>query len=421
LLEHGAQDSGVLAWPFYAIDRCRITIGNAVSDAAEPWRQPSMAPSHFDVIVVGVGTAGASALYHLARRGHKVLGIEQFTAPNAQSSHHGSTRIFRTAYAEDASYVALLQRARDGWLDAEAAAGCQLMHVTGSVHGGPAGCGEYRGALQACVAHGLPYETLTAAQLQRRHPGYRLPEGYEVVWQPDGGFVLAEASIRTFVGLARQAGARVVEQAPVRAWQANEQGVTVQTDGRTYRAARLVFTAGAWTSRLLPPLARSLKVVRQVVGWFDGPVQHFAAKHFPVFTLDSPAGKLFGLPQWQQPGFKIGVHHHRGQVVPPDAPGSSLDEVDVQMLRRAVQLGFRSADGPLLSSSACLYTVTPDEHFAFGVHPQHDNVVIASACSGHGFKFMPLLGEIVADLVESRPAAVPLDLHGLARLWPRAA
>jgi sarcosine oxidase len=374
----------------------------------------------YDTIVVGLGMAGASTLRELAKRGHKVLGLERWTSPNSKASHHGDNRIFRIAYAEHPSYVPMLRSAQQGWLDAEAELGTQLLHVTGSIHGGPADSAEFQGALKACTKHALAHEVLDSADLRRRFSGYRLPDDHRVVFQPDGGFVCAEASVRGFVDLARRAGADVREHEPVLDWQAVGGAIRVTTPQGEYHAARLVLTAGAWMPTLCPTLRPHLTVTRQVVAWLQTSDDSFLPERFPVFTLDTAFGPMFGFPAWGRPGLKIGRHGHRHERVLPDEVQLQVDGADEAVIRAAVRGIFPAADGPMLSSAVGLYTSTRDEFFVLDQHPEHPQVVLASPCSGHGFKFMPVIGKILSDLAEGATPEFDIRRHRLRRLLEAA-
>jgi sarcosine oxidase len=386
-------------------------------------KDPYLDNRNFDVIVVGLGMAGAATLDALARRGVRALGLERFSAPNDQASHHGDNRIFRLAYAEDASYVPLLQAALAGWRDAEARSGRALLHTTGSVHGGAEASVEFRGALGACREHGIAHEVLDAAELNRRYPGYRLPAEHRVVFQPDGGFVAAEASIETFLELAKSRGATVKEKVAVRSWQVQAGLARVKTDDGQYVADRLVLAAGAWMPDLVPLLREHLRITRQVVAWFQPQEPAlFAPGRFPVFTLDTAAGPVFGFPQWQRPGMKIGRHGHRNEETSPGDVRRGLDETDRQVLQAAVSVSFPDAAGAMLSHGVGVYSNTRDEFFILDHHPEHSEVVLASACSGHGFKFMPVIGRVLSDMALDgcSPMDASLAPHRLDRFFRAA-
>lgn len=370
---------------------------------------------NFDAIVVGLGMAGAATLFELARRGHRVLGLERFTAPNQLASHHGGTRIFRMAYAEHPCYVPLLRSAQQGWREAESLSGEPLLMSTGSIHAGPEDSLEYTGAAAACRDHGLMHELLDARTLQERVPGLRLPEGYRAVLQPDGGILAAERSVAAFLSLAVQHGAQARYEEPVCSFDASVSDVRVNTSAGRYSAATVVLCAGAWMRSLVPELTDKLQVVRQVVGWFEAPSDHFRPERFPVFTIDTAVGPMFGFPSLDRQGLKIGRHQHLHEVVDPGTVQRSVSAADEQVMREALVRYLPGANGTMLASGVGVYTNTQDEFFILDRLPRADNVVLASPCSGHGFKFMPVLGQILADLAERRPAAHDISAFRLDR------
>jgi sarcosine oxidase len=356
-----------------------------------------------DVVVVGAGGMGSAAAFHLARRGLSVRVIEQFSRGHTLGSSHGLSRIIRLAYFEHPSYVPLLRRAFALWRELEEAAEARLLHVTGAFDAGRAGSRVVEGSLDSCRTHALPYELLTADAVNERFPGYRLPADHLAVLQPDGGFLEPERCIEAHIGLAVRHGARVDQERTVRSWQRVRGGVEVATDHDVVRARQLVLCAGAWMPRLLPVLAPVLTAERQVVAWFEArDPELFSAARFPVFNLETDAGHFYGFPQFGVPGFKIGKYHHRREVVEPGTMDRDVHPADEEVLRACVRQVFPRADGPVLHATACLFTNTPDEHFVIDRLPDAPEVMIVSACSGHGFKFCTVVGEIVADLVADR-------------------
>jgi sarcosine oxidase len=362
-----------------------------------------MSARSFDVIVVGVGGMGSAAVHHLASRGRRVLGLEQFDVPHERGSSHGVNRIFRLAYYEHASYVPLMRRALELWRLLERSAGETLVHVTGSVDAGLADSAVFAGSLESCRLHGLEHEVLDGRELGRRFPGYRLAAEMRALYQPDGGFVLAERGIVAHVYAALGAGAEVRARETVRSWEGvGGGGVRVATDRGTYEAGALVVTAGAWAGRLLPGLAGRAVPERQVLGWFQ-PLRpdRFGVERFPVFNLQAEEGRYYGFPLHGVPGFKIGRYHHRDEVVDPEAPIREPTYDDEAVLRAAVTRYFPDADGPTMALKTCMFTNSPDEHFIVGAVSNEPLVCVAAGFSGHGYKFASVIGEVLADLVVS--------------------
>jgi len=257
----------------------------------------------WDVIIVGAGAMGSAAAYHLAKRGKRVLVLEQFGIGHERGSSHGLTRIIRLAYFEHPSYVPLLRRAFELWRELERASGRVLLHITGSIDAGLPDSRTVRGSLRSCAEHDLPHEVLTAAELRARCPGYALPDDYLAVLQPDGGFLIPEACIEAHIALAKAAGAEVRTGAKVVSLAAIPGGgVVAHTTEEEFEAEQVVVAAGAWLPVLVPALAPVLRVERQVLAWFDiSDRDAFAPSRFPVFNLDHGGEHWYGFPEFGVP------------------------------------------------------------------------------------------------------------------------
>jgi sarcosine oxidase len=372
----------------------------------------------FDAIVVGVVGMGSAALYHLARRGKRVLGIERYDVPHEMGSSHGITRLIRLAYYEHPSYVPLLRRAYELWRELEALAGEQLLYITGSLDAGPPDSEVVQGSLRSCELHDLPHELLSSAEITRRWPGYRLPAAHVAVLQPEGGFLLPERCIVHHVEAAQALGAEVHAREQVLDWAPTSDGggVRVRTDRGTYEADRLIVSAGAWVGALVKRLAGLAVPERQVLAWLQ-PRQPelFEFGRFPVFNLLVDEGRYYGFPIHGVPGFKLGRYHHLGERIDPDRARREPDARDEAVLRTFVERYFPEAAGPTMALRSCMFTNTPDEHFVVDLHPQYPQVVIASPCSGHGFKFASVMGEILADLAVDGRTQHDISLFGMGR------
>ena len=370
-----------------------------------------------DVIVVGGGGMGAAAAYHLATRGRRVIVLERFAVGHDRGSSHGLTRIIRLAYFEHPLYVPLLGRAFELWRALEALSNEQLLHVTGSLDVGAPGSLVFEGSRRSCLEHGLRHEVLSGAALRQRFPAWHLEDSAAAVFQPDGGFLLPERCVLAHAAGARAAGAAIHEHEPVDGWEVRGDAVRVRTAQRSYEAGQLVLAAGAWMGSLLPELAGLMRPERQVLGWFGiAERARFAPARFPVFVHEAEEGIFYGFPEFDVPGFKIGRYHHLAQPADPDRIDRECRADDEAALRTAVSRYFPDANGPLLRSAVCMFTNTPDEHFIIDRHPVHPAVLVVSPCSGHGFKFCSVVGEIVAELVVGGAAAFDLAPFRLARL-----
>ena len=353
----------------------------------------------FDVAVVGLGAMGSATVLHLVRRGVRVIGFERFQPAHPHGSSHGRTRIIRLGYFEHPAYVPLLRRAYTLWRELEALSDRALMRITGIAEIGPADGRLVTGTLAAARTHDLPHEVLGAAQLMRCFPAFRLTADSTAVFQPDGGFLHAEGGVLAQIEVARAAGADLRAEEIVRAVEPRGNRVRVVTDRDGLETDIAIVAAGPWTTKLLPHLALPLRVTRQVVAWFEptGPAD-FAPENFPVFMIETARGIHYGFPL-DGVGVKFAKHHHADEAVDPDTCEGNVSAADLDLIRPVLAEHLPAANGRLLEAATCLYTMTPDGHFLIDRVPDAPQILIASACSGHGFKFAPVIGEILADLV----------------------
>ncbi len=371
----------------------------------------------YDAIVVGVGGMGSAAAYYLARRGKRVLGLERFGVPHSMGSSHGHTRIIRLAYYEHPSYVLLLRRAYELWREIQGTADERLLHITGSVDAGPEDSWVFKGSWESCRLHDLPHEVLTGAELRRRHPGYHLPPDHLALLQPEGDFLAPERCIVSYVAAAQALGAEIHGHEKVLGWEPLEGGVRVRTDRGAYEADKLVVTAGAWDGKLVDVLDGLAVPERQVLAWLQPTrPEYFRADNFPVFNLLVDEGRFYGFPVHGVPGFKFGKYHHLEEVVDPDEMDRETHDHDEKLLREFAERYFPDGCGPTMDLQPCMFTNTPDNHFVIDVHPEYPQVSFASPCSGHGFKFASVVGEIMADLAENGLTRHDISLFRLDRL-----
>ena len=359
----------------------------------------------YDAIVIGVGGMGSATVYHLAYSGCRVLGLERFGIPHAFGSSHGSTRIIRLAYSEGPEYVPLLHAAYRYWREIEEVSGESILRVTGGLDIGPATSWTIEGSRRSCLEHGLAFEELDGAEVNRRFHGYRLPDSMRAVYQPDGGYVRSEIAIRAYAAAARDLGAEIVTEARVRGWEQRPGGVRVDTEGGRYEAGKLVITAGPWVGQLLPDLRRMCRPERQVMLW-TAPLNGsaFAPDRFPVFNMEAPSGRYYGFPDDRGEGFKIGKYYHlRQQVSDPDRLDRNCHPEDEAVLREGIETYFPEANGATRRMAACMFTNTPDTDFVLHRLGDADDVFVAAGFSGHGFKFCSVVGRVMADFCLDRP------------------
>jgi sarcosine oxidase len=368
----------------------------------------------YDVIVVGLGVTGVATLAELARRGVRALGIERHAIGHDLGSSHGETRMIRLGYFEHPSYVPLLRRTYELWRGLEAAANTRLLHVTGIAEMGLPDSDIVAGTLAASRLHGLSHEVLTAAETMRRFPAFRLPDDFVCVFQPDGGFVGAEAAVATLAAQAKAHGAEILTHAEVQSVKSTSGGVRVATSRGDIDAKAAVAAAGPWMNQLVRGLP--LRVTRQVMTWFEAPdPARLAEGRFPVFLLASRHGNHYGFPSLDGCTVKIAKHHHFDETVDPDRTERKVSPADEAAVRTALTEFIPAADGPLAAAKTCLYTVTPDHDFIVDRLTDAPNIVVAAACSGHGFKFAPVLGEVLADLATKGETSHDIGRFTLSR------
>ena len=372
--------------------------------------------AEYDVVVVGLGVMGSAALHRLARRGKRVLGIEQFLPGHDRGSSHGETRLIRLAYFEDASYVPLLREAYGLWRELEEESDRSLMTITGILEIGTPDGELVSGTLASSRLHSLPHDVMTADETMKRFPALVVPSGYTGVFQPDGGYLAAESTVQAQIDLALAAGVDIKADTHVDSIVPQGIGVRLKTSAGEIDAGAAVVTAGPWLNKLLPSLAAPLSVTRQVLGWLS-PAQpdQFTANKFPVFLFESELGLHYGFPVHGHSGLKISKHHHLRERVDPDTCDRKVSPQDVAAILDFRDKYLPSADGPLTSSTTCVYTMTPDEDFIIDHLPGLPQIVIASPSSGHGFKFAPVIGEIVSDLVTSGATGRNISRFRLSR------
>ena len=365
----------------------------------------------FDVIVVGLGAMGSAACYHLAKRGQKVLGLDRFSPPHAFGSSHGQTRIIREAYFEHPLYVPLVQRAYELWADLENVSGRRLFVQTGGLMIGPPDGPVFGGAKQSAEQHRLPHEILTAAEVRGRFPMLRPTDDMLAVWESRAGILFPESCVETHVALARKHGAKIHAPEVVTNWEASGGQVRVKTSNGLHLARRLILASGSWIKSLLPDLKLPLKIERQVLYWFEAKraPEQFQPDRCPIYLWEhEPQRFFYGFPDLGE-GVKV-AGHHEGESTSPDAIDREVHANETEGMRRIVRKFLPDADGPLRSAVVCMYTNTPDHHFLIDTHPSCPQVVIASACSGHGFKFSSAIGEVLADLATEGHSSFDLSL-----------
>jgi sarcosine oxidase len=357
-----------------------------------------------DVIIVGLGAMGSAALCHLAERGVRAIGLDRFNPPHALGSTHGLSRIIRESYYEHPRYVPLVQRAYELWADLERRAARRLFHQTGGLMIGDPDSVLVSGALRSAREHDLPHELLSSVATHARFPAFTLPDSMVGFFEPRAGVLDPEACVDAHLRLAEAAGAELHPNERVLEWTPSGARVRVTTDRGEYDAARVALCAGAWTPDLLDGDDLSLRVERQVMHWFTPAhdAAHLSVERCPIAMTEYQPDRIFYFVPDSGDGVKAAIHHE-GEITHPDLVRRDVDEGEVEPVRRLLSQYIPGANGPLRGSATCLYTDTADGHFLIAPHSRDHDVLVVSACSGHGFKFASAIGEAVADLLMGLP------------------
>jgi sarcosine oxidase len=376
----------------------------------------------FDVAVIGLGAMGSAALFNLARQGRRVIGIEQFEPGHDKGSSHGESRIIRLSYFEHPSYVPLARRAMEKWRELEQLCRHNILTVTGVLEAGYPGCPIVEGSLEASRLHGLDHEVLDAAEINRRFPAFKVPPHWTGLYQPEGGFLRPELAIQQFVGLAERHGAEVRTGTRVLAIEPLGSGVRVRTEAGEIEAGSVIVAAGAWIGDFAPELKPHLKLTRQVLGWFE-PLQpaYYAPDRCPVFILESEDDACYGFPDFAGTGVKTASHRKGAYLPSADDLSQDGGAADEAQIRRMLALAMPEANGPLRAMRTCMYTRTPDEDFVIDRSSADPRIILASPCSGHGFKFASVIGEVLADLALGKTPANDISRFKLERFRRQSA
>ena len=360
----------------------------------------------FDVIVVGLGGMGSAAAAHVASRRKRVLGLEQFQPGHAQGSSHGKSRVIRLAYFEHPAYVPLLRRAYELWRKLEQDTGRQLLQMTGGLMIGAPGSEVVSGSLRSARQHDLAHEVLEAAEIRRRFPPLTPEPGVIALYEREAGVVFPEEAIHAHLAVAERHGAELHFDERVEEWQVLASGsIEVRTSRSRYDCERLILAPGSWAASLFQIDWLPLEVEPQMLYWFEpaGGAAPFAPDRFPIYIWDLGGNvQFYGFPADDRQRVKVAFFRSA--------------KIDERSMRAALEPCLPAlARGRLVDSVSCKYTLTPDHHFVIGAHPQHPKVVVASPCSGHGYKFASVIGEILADLATSGVTRHQINLFAPSR------
>jgi sarcosine oxidase len=382
----------------------------------------------YDVAIVGLGAMGSAALYHLARRGVRVVGLERVAPSHAGGSSHGESRIIRMTYFEHESYVHLLRRAYENWRQLERHIGKSLLTITGILEAGHPDSEAVRGSRESSAKHDLDQEELTAAQVSKKFPAFTLPRSWQALYQRDGGILRPELATMAHVEAARASGADIRNVGIRRVGPLGDAVRLTADDGATVDAGAVIVTAGAWIAELVPELRPHLCLTRQVMVWFEPRAPKLVTPpQLPVFVLDTGEDLVYGFPDFAGSGVKAASHRAGRTLARADDARQDAESADAQPVRETLERFVPAAAGAVRDMKTCIYTRirtrrpdgSEDTDFIVDRHPAHAQIVLASPCSGHGFKFASVIGEILADLATTGTTKYDLSRFRLARFAQR--
>jgi sarcosine oxidase len=389
----------------------------------------------FESIVIGLGAMGSAATYQLAKAGNKVLGIDQFTPPHTQGSSHGDTRITRQAIGEGSEYVPLVLRSYEIWDELEKATGKRLLTVTGGLILTSAEQSRLHGSnffdqtVASAEKYHIAHRLLATNQIRTEFPQFKLHGNEKGYFEAKAGYLRPELCIDTQLKLAQQYGAKLATNERVISFTASKSGgtVLVKTETNEYAAEKAIITAGSWVAQLLgKTLGQYFTVYRQVLYWFavDGAISQFEAPHFPVWIWEfgmTDEDAMYGFPaiDGQSGGVKLASEQYALPTNPDNVSRQVAGQEIKDMYQRYVEPHLVGLNSNCVKAAACLYTVTPDRRFVIDTHPDFPQVIIASPCSGHGFKHSAAIGEVLAQLATRGKSDIDISPFSFERLIKR--
>ena len=373
--------------------------------------------SSYDVAIIGAGAMGSSAAYHLSKTGRKILVIDRFTPPHNLGSSHGQSRIIREAYFESPVYVPLVQEAYELWYQLEKESNKKLLLKTGGLMLGAQDSKVIQGALSSAQTYNLPYECIDSNEIKERFPGFAPTNETVGIYEKNAGILFPEECIKTNLELAKKSNVTFRFNEIVAQVTHNNDEVEIVTNKRKYTAAKLIVSAGAWLNELFPDLQLPLTVARQVLSWFkttDEDSEKFQPASFPVYIWQWEKEKIFyGFPDLGD-GVKIAIHH-RGKQTTPDTIDRHVTGEEINEMATLIKRYF-GGHASFNYSAVCMYTNTPDKDFIIDYHPAYKNIIIASPCSGHGFKFSSAIGKLLCNMALEKPLNFDISVFNINRM-----
>lgn len=373
----------------------------------------------FDVAVIGLGVMGSAAVWSMSKRNMRVIGFDQFPTLHTYGSSHGKTRVIRKAYFEDPAYVPLLRKSYELWNELAAGAGRPILNLCGVLFVGDAESDLIEGTFQAAKIHNLPIQKLSAEALRNRYPQFSPLPNEIGIFEDEAGFIYAENSIQSMNKLSLELGAQLVHQEVIEI-DFDLKPKRIRTREGKFLADQVILCQGSWSQDFLAELGVNLTVTRQLVGWFETSSEpQFNLDHLPVYGVDRGEKFIYGIPSGEGPdlnGLKVACHN-RGPEINPSVETAPVTETDLTELARDAQIAFPGFNSKICDVTVCRYSNSQDGHFIIDHHPHHDGVHFAAGFSGHGFKFAPAVGEVLADFVEFGHSKLPADFLNLSRFY----
>lgn len=369
-----------------------------------------------DVIVLGTGGVGSAAVFHAAQRGLDVLGLDRFPPGHDRGSSHGQTRMIRMSYFEHPDYVPLLRSAYRLWDELGILVGEQLFHRTGLLYFGDPNGVVMSGLKASAREHELTIDSLTEAECRKRFPAYTAPSRAEILLEPDAGYLLVEDCVKAHLTEAARSGAEHRYGETVLSWTVDHDSVVVRTDQQSYRAQRLIITAGSWTSGFLEELNVPLRILRKHLHWYTVEDDKFTeTAGCPCFFYEAEGGMFYGFPDIDGGGLKVAEHSGGAEIADPLTDPREEEPKDTRRIQRFMQTHLPGVSMNRTRHEVCFYTMSPDENFIVDRHPDHPNVSFAAGLSGHGFKFASALGKTLVELVVDGETVDDVGFLGLGR------
>ncbi len=383
----------------------------------------------FDTIVLGLGAMGSAAVYQLAKRGNKVLGIDQFSPPHIFGSSHGDTRITRQAIGEGEQYTPIALRSYEIWQEIEKETGKKLLEMNGGLiisSGAKTAINHvenfFENTIAAAKKYNIKHEILDSSQIRKRFPQFNVQDNESGYYEYNAGFLRPEECVGTQISLAEKYGAIIHRNEKVESFSEKDGIVSVKTNLGEYEAKKLIISAGPWFPALIEEeYSKFFKVIRQVLFWFDvkTSIERFEPKNFPIFIWELQGNKqgMYGFPaiDGQNGGVKIASEQYETTTT-ADTVNREVSKEEIKaMYENFIAPHFPDLSDKCVKAVSCLYTVTPDSHFVIDTHPKYPSIILASPCSGHGFKHSAAIGEILAQLAIDGKSKIDISSFSIKR------